>query len=105
MRGDVVFRIYGCHEGREEDSSLGTYRNEEEARAEIAKLQAREMNGKNWWAAQYHNKGFVVRSVVVETDFEVPSLPKPRDAYAVKTTKLNGPSTSSNETSGLARSR
>lgn len=92
MRGDVVFRVYGCHEGREHDSCFGTYRTEEEARSEIAKLQAREMNGKNW-AAQYHNKGFVVRPVVVETAFELPSLPKPRDAYAVKVTKRNAPGT------------
>ena len=93
MRGDVVFRIYGCQEGRERDFGFGTYRSEEEARAEVAKLQAREMNGKNW-AAQYHNKGFVVRPVVVETDFELPSLPKPRDAYVVKLTKrANAPGT------------
>src|SRR5215468_2142410 len=92
MRGDVVFRIYGSHEGRERDIGFGTYRTEEEARSEIAKLQAREMNGNNW-AAQYHNKGFVVRPVVVETDFELPTLPKPRDAYAVKITKRNAPGT------------
>jgi hypothetical protein len=93
MRGDLVFRVYGCHEGRDRDQGFGTYRTEEQARAEIVKLQAREMNGKNW-AAQYHNKGFVVRPVVVETDFELPSLPKPRDAYAVKITKrANAPGT------------
>lgn len=93
MRGDVVFRIYGCHEGRERDFGFGTYRSEEEAQAEIAKLQARDMNGENW-AARYHNKGFVVRPVVVATDFELPSLPKPRDAYAVRITKRgNAPGT------------
>lgn len=32
MRGDVVFRIYGCHEGRERDFGFGTYRTEEEGR-------------------------------------------------------------------------
>lgn len=53
MRGDVGFRIYGLHEGREREYGFGTYRTEEEAGAEIAKLQAREMNGTNW-AAQYH---------------------------------------------------
>jgi hypothetical protein len=85
--------VYGRHEGREEDSGFGTYRSEEEARAEIAKLQAREMHGENW-AARYHNKGFVVRPVVVDTDFEIPSLPKPRDAYAVKVTdRANAPGT------------
>lgn len=36
MRGDGVFRVYGCHEGRERDYGFGTYRTEEEARAEIA---------------------------------------------------------------------
>lgn len=93
MRGDVVFRVYGCHEGRERDVGFGTYGTEQEARAQIATLQAREMNGKNW-AAQYHNNGFVVRPVVIETDFEIPSLPKPRDAYAVKVTdRANAPGT------------
>jgi hypothetical protein len=48
------------------------------------------MNGRNW-AAEYHNRGFEVRPVVVETDFELPSLPKPRDAYAVKVTKRPTP--------------
>lgn len=61
MRGDVVFRVYGCHEGRERDYCFGPYRSDEEARSEIAKLQAREMNGGNW-AAQHHNN-FVVRPV------------------------------------------
>lgn len=93
MRGDVVFRVYGCHEGREQDHGFGTYRTEQEALTEIEKLKAKEMNGRNW-AAQYHNKGFVVRPVVVETDFELPVLPKPRDAYAVKITKrANAPGT------------
>ena len=93
MRGDVVFRVDGCHEGRERDVGFGTYRTDEEARAVIAKLQAREMGGENW-AARYHNKGFVVRPVVVDTDFEVPSLPKPRDAYAVRITQRpNAPGT------------
>lgn len=85
MRGDVVFRIYGCHEGREQDVGFGTYRTEAEARVEIAKLRAREMNGQRW-AGQYHDKGFVVRTVEVETGFELPSLPAPRDSYAVKIT-------------------
>jgi hypothetical protein len=41
MRGDIVFRVYGCHEEREQDYGFGTYRTEGEARAEIARLQAR----------------------------------------------------------------
>src|SRR5438876_7435876 len=91
MRDDVVYRIYGVHEGREKDYFFGAFRTVAEAEAEIAKLRAREMNGRNW-AEQYHNRGFVIREVVVETDFEIPPLPKPRDKYAVKgTRKANGP--------------
>jgi hypothetical protein len=41
------------------------------------------MNGRNW-AGQYHNRGFVIREAVVDTDFEIPSRPKPRDKYAVR---------------------
>jgi hypothetical protein len=34
------------------------------------------VNGRNW-AEQYHNSGFIIREVVVETDFEVPTRPAP----------------------------
>jgi hypothetical protein len=93
MRGDVVYRIYGLHEGRQKEYFFGALRSRSEADAEVAKLCAREMNGRNW-AEQYHNKGFVIREAMVETDFEVPPLPKPRDKYAVKgTRKANQPGT------------
>jgi hypothetical protein len=93
MRGDVVYRVYGLHEGREKEYFFGTFRSAAEAEAEIAKLRAREMNGRNW-AEQYHNRGFVIRETLVETDFEIPPLPKPRDKYAVKgTRKANRPGT------------
>lgn len=82
MRGDVIFQVYGVHEGREKDNYFGAFRTPEEAQAEIAQLSRRVMNGSNW-AAQYHNKGFVVRENVVTTDFELPSRPKPRDLYFV----------------------
>lgn len=84
MRGDVVFRVYGLHEGREADSYFGAFRSRAEADAQIAELAARTMHGENW-AARYHNRGFVVREHSVSTDFEVPSRPKPRDRYLVKT--------------------
>jgi hypothetical protein len=83
MRGDVVYRVYGLHEGREKDQYFGTFRSRSEADAEIAKLCVREMHGRNW-AKQYHNKGFVVRETVVTVDFEIPAQPKPRDKYVVK---------------------
>jgi hypothetical protein len=93
MRGDVVYRVYGLHEGREKDVFFGAFRSAADAEAEITKLRTREMNGRNW-AGQYHNRGFVIREAVVETDFEVPSLPKPRDKYAVKCSrKANQPGT------------
>jgi len=93
MRGDVVYRVYALHEGREKDYFFGTFRSTSEANAEIAKLSAREMNGRNW-AEQYHNRGFVIREAVVDTDFEIPSHPKPRDKYAIKDSrKANRPGT------------
>ena len=83
MRGDIVYRVYGLHEGRQKDFLFGVFRSRSEADAEIAKLCAREMNGRNW-ADQYHNRGFVIRDTVVDIDFEIPSYPKPRDKYAVR---------------------
>lgn len=93
MRGDVVYRVYALHEGREKDSFFGAFRSRSEAHSEIARLSAREMNGRNW-AEQYHNRGFVIREVVVDTDFEIPSYPKPRDEYAIEASpKPNRPGT------------
>lgn len=86
MRGDVVYRIYGVHEGREKDYFFGVFRTTAEAEAKIAELRAREMNGRNW-AEQYHNRGFVIREAVVQTDFEIPPRPKPRDRYFVRGTR------------------
>lgn len=93
MRGDVVYRVYGIHEGREKDYFFGAFRTIAEAEAEIAKLLAREMNGRNW-AEQCHNRRFVIRETVVQTDFEIPPRPKPRDRYFVQgTRKENRPGT------------
>src|SRR5260370_31615437 len=93
MRGDLAYCIYGVHDGREKDFCFGGFRTVAEAEAEIAKLGAREMNGRNW-AEQYHNRGFVIREAVVDTDFEIPPHPKPRDKYAIKDSrKANRPGT------------
>jgi hypothetical protein len=86
MRGDVVYRVYALHEGREKDCYFGTFHSTTEAEAEIAKLRAREMNGRNW-AEQYHDRGFVIREAFVETGFEIHSQPKPRDKYIVKSSR------------------
>ncbi|WP_020475665.1 hypothetical protein [Zavarzinella formosa] len=91
MRGEIVYRVYALHEGREKEYYFGAFRSVAEAEAEIAALRLREMNGRNW-AEQYHNRGFVIREAAVETDFEIPPLPKPRDKFAVRgTTKANQP--------------
>ncbi len=82
MRGDIVYCVYALHEGRDKDMFFGAFRSMSDADAEIERLSAREMNGRNW-SEQYHNRGFVVRENVVDTDFEIPSCPKPRDKYAV----------------------
>jgi hypothetical protein len=93
MRGDVVFHVYGVHVGRDEDVFFGAFRTASEADAQIAKLKAQEMNGRNW-AEQYHNSGFIIRDVVVETDFEIPTRPTPREKYFVKlTAEKNRPGT------------
>jgi hypothetical protein len=84
MRGDVVFRVYGVHEGRSEDSCFWAYRTRVEAEAEIEQLLSKELGGQNW-AQRYHNRGFVVREHIVTTDFEFPSRPSPRERYVVST--------------------
>jgi len=93
MRGDVVFRVYGVHEGREQDSYFGTFRTTREAKERIAELLAKEMDGRNW-AQQHHNRGFAIREFKVDTDFEIPPRPKPRDRYFIKLSdKPNRPGT------------
>ena len=90
MRGDSVFSVYGLHEGRERDHFFGAYRSLDEARAQVEDLKAREMQDRNW-ARDYHNRGFAIRETKINTDFEVPLQPKPRDRYFVKATpKSNG---------------
>ncbi len=83
MRGAIVYRVYGAHQGRQEDMFFGAFRTFQEAEAEAEKLKTREMHGRNW-ADQYHNRGFVIREAIVDTDFEIPSRPKPRDKYFVR---------------------
>lgn len=93
MRGDTVFRVYGVHEGREKDVYFGAFRTREEAEAHARELATRDEQSQSW-AQRYHNKGFQIRAALVETDFEIPPLPKPRDKYAVKTSrKPNRPGT------------
>jgi hypothetical protein len=92
MRGDIVYRVYGMHAGRDKDNFFGAFRTQPEANAEIEKLKAKEMHGKNW-AENYHNQDFVIREVVVDTDFEIPPLPKPRDQYMIRATPTNPPET------------
>lgn len=93
MRGDIVFQVFGIHEGRPKDFYFGSFRTREEAQAEINQLGAKIMDGLHW-AERYHNKGFVIREKTVNTDFEIPSLPKPRDKYFVKSSpRPNRPGT------------
>ncbi len=93
MHGDIVFRIYGVHAGRDKDSFFGAFRSRAEAERQIAALAAKEMHGENW-ARRYHDQGFVIREHVVATDFEPPPRPKPRDAYMIEHTAVpNAPGT------------
>jgi hypothetical protein len=87
MRGDKVYRVYGVPEARHVDWYFGAYRTAQEAQAQVERLKMRQS-----WANQYHNGGFVVREATVNTDFEIPSRPKPRDRYVAKgTAKPNRP--------------
>jgi hypothetical protein len=45
MRGDVEFRVYGLHEGRDADYFLGAFRSHAEADAQIAERAAPTMHG------------------------------------------------------------
>lgn len=93
MRGDVVFRVYGVHASRPNDLYFGTFQTRQRADEEVVRLLAREMHGENW-AARYHDRGFEVREFRVETDFELPSRPKPRDAFHLRSTLVSsGPHT------------
>ncbi len=83
MRGDIVYRVLGQHAGREQDVPFGTYRTKAEAEQTIDRLRREERDGRNW-AAQYHDRGFVICEILVATDFEIPPLPKPRDKFAVR---------------------
>jgi len=44
MRGDIVFRVYGVHQGGEKDSYFGAYRSMHEAREHVAQLESKEMS-------------------------------------------------------------
>jgi hypothetical protein len=90
MRGDLIYNLYGRHRGRDEDVYFGAFRSLAEAQAEIVALEARETHGSNW-ARAYHDLGFEVRTSVVDTDFEFPSRPKPRDLFGVRVTPINAP--------------
>ncbi len=91
MRGDIVYRIYGVHTGRHEDTHFGTYRTTAEAETAIVRL--RQTHGAEW-ERQHHNRGFVIRPTEVETDFQIPEFPKPRERYlAVGSPKKNRPGT------------
>jgi hypothetical protein len=43
MRGDVVFRVYGLHEGREADSFFGAFRSRAEADAQARRCRSRRL--------------------------------------------------------------
>lgn len=89
MRGDIVYSIYGMHGGRAEDMRFGTYRTREAAEAGITEMLA--AHGESW-VRTYHDRGFVVREVVVTTDFEVPPRPMPRECFCALGVPLpNGP--------------
>lgn len=88
MRGDVIFQVFGVHTGRDKDHYYGAFRSTEEAEAYIAELNKRY--GPDW-AAQYNDKGFVIRPKTVESDFELPPPPALRQQYVLRTTSIGEP--------------
>lgn len=93
MRGDMVFQVFGVHKGRPKDVYFGSFRSREEAQTKIGQLEVMTMDGLNW-AERHHNNGFVIREKIVNTDFEIPPVPKPRDKYFVTgSPKPNRPGT------------
>ena len=44
MRGDIIFRVYGVHEGREKDVLFVDFRTREEAQTQIGQLRLRVTN-------------------------------------------------------------
>lgn len=90
MRGDVVFRVYGCHAGREKDVYFGAFRTRAEAEAHVAELSARVMHDYHW-ASRHHDRGFAIREHAVEVDFEFPTRPAPRERYVARVTTTKEP--------------
>lgn len=83
MRGDVVHWVYGLGAGKTDETCLGSFRTRAEAEARVAELE-----GRRAWASTHHPRGFAVREKTVETDFEIPSRPTPREEfYAEHTTR------------------
>jgi hypothetical protein len=80
MRGDIIFQVFGTHTGRQKDTYFGAFRTREAAQARISKLQLKTVDGANW-AERYHDRGFVIREKLVDSDFEIPTLPAPRLKY------------------------
>lgn len=82
MRGDIVYRVYGVALRREAERFVGAFRSRADAEAEIAKLNAWHSSGHH--LSQESSSGpFVIRDAIVDTDFEIPSLPKPRERFFV----------------------
>jgi hypothetical protein len=93
MRGDTIFQVFGVHTGRDQDLYFGAFQTTQEAQAQIQRLNSKVMNGENW-AKRYHDQGFDIRPKIVTADFEIPSLPKPRDKFfATWSEKPNRPGT------------
>lgn len=88
MRGDTVYRIYARHTGHATDMSFGTFRTRAEAQRKLDELSAKDAGA---WVRRYHDRGLVIRDVVVDSDFVVPSRPMPRERYCIATTpRSNG---------------
>ena len=80
MRGDLVYRVYGLRQRSEDTWFDGVFRTRAEAEARIA--EAKAANG--GWAARHYDLGFAIREIAIETDFEVPPRPAPREKYCIR---------------------
>lgn len=82
MRGDTLYEVWGVQTGREKNVCFNTYKTREEAEQKIVELKQDDWagTGKPWTA--YHDE-FKIRIRTVETNFELPSLPTPREQYTI----------------------
>src|ERR1700743_800626 len=93
MRGDIIYEVWAIgtesKTGEPKDTVFNTARTREEAEAKQAALL-----GETDWAGtgksyKAYWDDFVIREKAIDTDFEIPSKPMPREKYYHSTEKVD----------------